>query len=111
MASTARARTAATRKVRSRPTCATPVADRTVPRAMLPCPNIIRNAFIRPRTHPGITRCPATQSSDPTSAQATPASVVDLHALRVAGVPQRTDERFRKVFAELGRLYLARLPL
>ena len=166
---------------------------------MLPCPNIIRNAFIRPRTHPGITRCPATQSSDPASAQATPASVVDtikagtwrmnaiensttatiaiaieviafaeirclrygrtntapandptpthvktrpswaaeqaqfserdhgqkrwddrdnkrkehvpekddLHALRVASVPQRTDERFREVFAQPGRLPFA----
>ena len=44
---------------------------------MPPCPSIIRNAFIRPRTHPGITRCPATQSSDPASAQATPANVVE----------------------------------
>jgi hypothetical protein len=34
---------------------------------------MIWNAFIRPRTHPGITRCPATQSSDPASDQATPA--------------------------------------
>ena len=38
-----------------------------------PCPSMIWNAFIRPRTHPGITRCPATQSSDPASDQATPA--------------------------------------
>ena len=35
----------------------------------------------------------------------------DLHALRVTSVAQRTDERFREVFAEPGRLYLARLPL
>ena len=41
---------------------------------MVPCPNTIWNEFIRPRTHPGITRCPATQISDPTIAQATPAS-------------------------------------
>ena len=42
---------------------------------MPPCPNIIWNPFIRPRTHAGITRCPANQISDPASAQATPASV------------------------------------
>ena len=30
---------------------------------------------MRPRTHPGITRCPATQISDPARAQATPAKV------------------------------------
>ena len=56
---------------------ATPVAQRTAPSAIVPCPSIIRNAFIRPRTHPGITRCPATQSSDPASAQATPANLVE----------------------------------
>ena len=47
---------------------------------MLPCPNTIWNEFIRPRTHPGITRCPATQSSDPAIAQATPASAA--HAIK-----------------------------
>jgi hypothetical protein len=47
---------------------------------MEPCPNTIWNEFIRPRTQPGMTRCPATQSSDPTIAQATPASAA--HAIK-----------------------------
>ena len=39
---------------------------------------MIWKAFIRPRTQPGITRCPATQNSDPASAQAAPASVAQV---------------------------------
>jgi hypothetical protein len=33
-----------------------------------------------------------------------------LDAPRITSVPQRSDERFRKVFAEPDRLYLARSP-
>jgi hypothetical protein len=37
------------------------------------------NSFVH-APHPGITRCPATQSSDPASAQATPANAA--HAIK-----------------------------
>ena len=41
-------------------------------------PKTIWKEFIRPRTQPGITRCPATQISDPTNAQAMPASAAQI---------------------------------
>ena len=47
---------------------------------------------MRPRTHPGITRCPATQSSEPASAQATPANAVDIIK---AGTWRMTDIEIR----------------
>ena len=69
-----------------------------LPSAMPPCPSIIRKAFIRPRTHPGITRCPATQSSDPASAQATPANAVDTikaGTWRMSAIEKRTTTHYR----------------
>jgi hypothetical protein len=54
---------------------------------------MIRKAFIRPRTHPGITRCPATHSSDPAKAQATPASIIEIISAgtwRIAAIVKST---------------------
>lgn len=88
-----KARVAATLSVRLSPACAAPAPSRTEPSAMPPCPTMIIRAFKRPRTHAGVTRCPANQNSDAAIAQATPAManvIIRAGGLRTSASARRT---------------------
>ncbi len=66
---------------------------------------MIWKEFILPRTHPGMTRCPATHSSDPAKAQATPATAA--HAIRTGSMRMKVNASSTTIIKVIAREVIA----